>query len=86
MKTNLHLPILKNFENLYRLKVNCDVIIQAGEGHDQKEIYAHSVILRCQSDYFNAALSSCWAKRKGMKYILEKSNISSHILEVIIRY
>ncbi|GBB89327.1 hypothetical protein RclHR1_00160043 [Rhizophagus clarus] len=86
MKTNLYLSILKNFENLYGSKTNCDVIIQAGKGYDQKEIYAHSVVLRCQSDYFNVAFSSSWAKRKDAKYILEKSNISSYILEIIIRY
>ena len=85
MESTLYSEILTNFENLYESKENYDVVIQAGEGHDQKEVYAHSSILRCQSDYFNTAFSFNWAKRKNGKYILEKPNIPSHILEIIIR-
>ncbi|CAB4397458.1 unnamed protein product [Rhizophagus irregularis] len=43
MLQKLCVPVLNNFENLYNSKKNYDVIIQAGE--ENKEIYAHSVVL-----------------------------------------
>ena len=39
MEPTLCLPILNNFENLFKSKKNFDVVIIAGE--EQKEIYAH---------------------------------------------
>ncbi|RIA92258.1 hypothetical protein C1645_820944 [Glomus cerebriforme] len=86
MLQKLFLPVLSNFENLYKSKKNYDVIIQTGEENNQKEIYAHSVVLCCQSNYFDAAFSTNWAEKVDGKYILRKPNISSYILETIIRY
>ena len=80
----LYLPVLNNFENLFKSKKNYDVIIQAG--NNQQEIYAHSVILCCQSNYFDTAFSKNWGKNKNGKYIFKKPNISPDILEPIIRY
>jgi hypothetical protein len=82
----LYLPVINNLEKLFKSKKDYDVIIQVGEDNDQKEIYAHSNILRCQSDYFDTALSDNWVKRKDGKYIFKKPNISPHILEIIIRF
>ena len=65
-------------------KENYDVIIQAGE--EQKEIYAHSLVLCCQSNYFDTAFSTNWAEKKDGKYIFMKQNISPHIFESILRY
>ncbi|CAB4407589.1 unnamed protein product [Rhizophagus irregularis] len=84
MLQKLCVPILNNFENLYNSKKNYDVIIQAGE--ENKEIYAHSVVLCCQSNYFDTAFSDNWAEKKDGKFIFKKPNISQHILETIIRY
>src|ERR1051325_9271289 len=84
MEPELHLEILKNFESLFETKENYDVIIQAGE--EQKEIYAHSVVLCCQSNYFRTAFSSNWAEKKNGKYFFKKPNISPHIFELILRY
>ena len=86
MKQNLHLSVLNNFENLFESKKNYDAIIQVGEENNQKEIYAHSIVLCCQSNYFDTAFSTNWAEKKDGKYIFKKPNISPHILEPIIRY
>ncbi|PKK65534.1 POZ domain-containing protein, partial [Rhizophagus irregularis] len=86
MQQELFLPVLNNLEKLFKSKKDYDVIIKAGEDDDQKEIYAHSNILRCQSDYFDTAFSSNLAEKKDGKYIFNKPNISLHIFEIIIRY
>ncbi|RGB24645.1 hypothetical protein C1646_803811 [Rhizophagus diaphanus] len=86
MQQPLHLPVINSLENLFKSKKDYDVIIQAGEDNDQKEIYAHSNILRYQSDYFDTAFSDNRVKRKDGKYFFEKPNISPYILEIIIRH
>src|ERR1044072_3192584 len=86
MQPESYLLVLNNFENLFKTKKNYDVIIQAGEENNQKEIYAHSIVLRCQSNYFDAAFSAHWARKKDGKYFLKKPNISPHTFETIIRY
>ncbi|EXX71411.1 hypothetical protein GLOIN_2v1784502 [Rhizophagus irregularis DAOM 181602=DAOM 197198] len=86
MQQELFSPFLNNLEKLFKSKKDYDVIIKAGEDNDQKEIYAHSNILRCQSDYFDTAFSSNWAEKKDGKYIFKKPNVLPHIFEIIIRY
>jgi hypothetical protein len=85
MDTKLSSEILKNFESLFESKENYDVIIQAGEEPYIKEIYAHSFVLCCQSNYFRTAFSSNWAEKNDGKYIFKKPNISPHIFEIILR-
>ncbi|PKY27647.1 hypothetical protein RhiirB3_443433, partial [Rhizophagus irregularis] len=46
MQQELFSPFLNNLEKLFKSKKDYDVIIKAGEDNDQKEIYAHSNILR----------------------------------------
>ncbi|GBB89308.1 hypothetical protein RclHR1_00160024 [Rhizophagus clarus] len=75
----LCLEILKNFENLFETKKDYDVIIQAGEGLNQKEIYAHSAILCCQSSFFDTEF-------KNGNYTFRIPNISPHIFEAVLRY
>ncbi|RIA80316.1 hypothetical protein C1645_810494 [Glomus cerebriforme] len=86
MQQKLCTPVLNNFEKLFKSKKDYDVIIKSGEDDSQKEIYAHSVVLCCQSNYFDAALSDNWAEKENGKYIFKKPNISPHILENVIRY
>jgi hypothetical protein len=85
MDPRLYSGILKNFEDLLMSKKNYDVIIQAGEEHNQRELYAHSTVLRCQSNYFDIAFSSSWAEKRNGKFFFKKPNISPHILEAIFR-
>lgn len=84
MQQKLYLPILNNFENLFNSKKNYDVIIQTSE--ENKVIYAHSLVLRCQSNYFDTAFSSNWAEKENGKIIFKKPNVSHLILKIIIRY
>ncbi|GBB89313.1 hypothetical protein RclHR1_00160029 [Rhizophagus clarus] len=86
MQQKLYLPILNKFEDLFDSKKDYDVIIKTGEGNNQKEIYAHSLVLRCQSNYFDTALSANWAEKENGKFIFRKPNVSQHVLEIIIRY
>ncbi|CAB4397450.1 unnamed protein product [Rhizophagus irregularis] len=86
MQQQLYLPVINSLENLFKSKKDYDVIIQAGEDNDQKEIFAHSNILRYQSDYFDTAFSDNRVKRKDGKYFFEKPNISPYIFEIIIRH
>ena len=62
-----------------------NVIIYAGEEPNVKELLAHSIILRCRSQYFRTALSSNWAKKLNGMYILKKPNISGNIFQIILR-
>src|SRR5436853_559416 len=86
MESTLYSEILTNFENLYESKENYDVVIQAGEEPNIKELYAHSVVLRCQSDYFRTAFSKNWEEKNDRKYIFNKPNILPNVLEKILRY
>lgn len=62
-----------------------NVIIYAGEEPNIKELHAHSIILRCRSQYFRAAFSPNWAKKKDGTYILNKPNISGTTFQIILR-
>src|SRR6266542_1038406 len=65
---------------------NYDLIIQAGEGQNMKEFFAHSLILSARSAYFKAALSKEWAKKENGIIIFKKPNISPEIIELILKY
>ncbi|RGB23352.1 BTB/POZ domain-containing protein [Rhizophagus diaphanus] len=75
------LILIEGYEQLFENKENYDVIIQAGEEPNVQEIYAHSIILCCQSNYFRSNLK----EKKDGKFIFKKSNIPPKILENIIR-
>ena len=77
--------LANDYEKLFESDEEYDVIIYAGENEDVKEVYAHSNILRTRSQYFRAALSNKWAKKKDGKYIFKKPNISSHFFKIILR-
>src|SRR6266498_529319 len=81
--------------NIYREDITNDyqqffeedynVIIHVGEEPNIKKFHAHSIILRCRSQYFRLALSSNWAEKKDGMYILRKPNISGNIFQIILR-
>ncbi|EXX70653.1 hypothetical protein RirG_085470 [Rhizophagus irregularis DAOM 197198w] len=76
------LELTKNYEQLFKSKENYDVIIQVGEEPNVQEIYAHSIILCRQSNYFRSNLK----EKKDGKFIFNISNISPKILENIFRF
>ncbi|RIA83797.1 BTB/POZ protein, partial [Glomus cerebriforme] len=78
--------LTKNFEQLYETKDGCDLVIYAGEEPNVQKIYAHSVILRCQSKYFYTAFSNNWAEKKDGMYIFNKPNVNPNIMNKIIKF
>ncbi len=86
MESKFWSEIIKNFEQLYETKENCDVIIYAGKEPNVQEIYAHSIVLRCQSIYFNTAFSNNWAEKRDGMYIFNKPNITPNIINKILKY
>ncbi|RGB35307.1 hypothetical protein C1646_759478 [Rhizophagus diaphanus] len=84
MAITLWEDLIKDYQQLYENKENYDVIIYSGE--DNIELYAHSIILCCRSEYFRAAFSSNWAEKKDGIFILRKSNILPDIFEIILRF
>ena len=77
----------ENITNDYQkyFEEDCNVIIYAGEEPNVKELRAHSIILRCRSQYFRTAFSFNWAEKKNGQYILKKPNISGRIFQIILR-
>ena len=61
MAENFLLDLSKDIGQLLITRDNYDVIIQAGEGQNMKEFFAHSLILSARSTYFKTALSNEWA-------------------------
>ena len=65
-----------------------DVIIHIGEEPNSKEFHAHSIILRCRSEYFNKIFSAENIEnieKKDEKYIIKKPNISPQAFDIILK-
>jgi hypothetical protein len=58
--------------------------IRVGEESNVRDFYAYSGILRYRSKFFNEVLSEDVKKEDG-KYIIEKPNIASQALDVILK-
>ena len=76
--------VVNDYENLFKADEEYDVIIYAGENENEKEIHAHSLILRTRSPYFRTALSTECEKKDG-KFIFKKPNISPQLFRIILR-
>ncbi|CAB4441138.1 unnamed protein product [Rhizophagus irregularis] len=63
-----------------------DMIIYVGNEPSIRTFHAHSEILRNQSSYFLAALSSRWIQRENGMIIFRKPNISPEVFEVILSF
>ena len=77
--------LLKDISGLYDKADNYDVKIQVGDDSNVEIFKAHSIILRARSAYFNAALSSDWAKKEGDFLIFKKPNISATVFQIILK-
>jgi hypothetical protein len=86
MTDNFLLDLSQDIGQLLTTGDNHDLIIQAGEGQDIKEFFAHSLILSARSSYFKTALSKEWAKKENGIIIFKKPNISPEIMELILKY
>ncbi|CAB4407593.1 unnamed protein product [Rhizophagus irregularis] len=65
---------------------NQDVLIQAGKNSDYKELYAHSLILGCRSQYFRDAFSINSIEKIDGKYIIKRPDISPRSFSNILCY
>src|SRR5438132_1434487 len=54
------------------------IIVVGEEGSERKAFETNSNVLKEKSSYFNAALSSNWARIQDDKYYFEKPNISQN--------
>jgi hypothetical protein len=75
METKFWPDIINDLKSLLETKNSQDVLIQAGKEPDYLELYAHSLILSCRSQYFRNAFSNSIEKIDG-KYILKRPDIS----------
>ena len=64
---------------------NYDVIIQAGEGQNMKEFFAHSLILSARSTHFKTALSIEKSENENGIIIFKKPNIAPQLFNIILR-
>ncbi|EXX63994.1 BTB/POZ protein [Rhizophagus irregularis DAOM 181602=DAOM 197198] len=86
MAENFLLDLSQDIGQLLTTGDGHDLIIQAGEGQNMKELIAHSLILSARSTYFKTALSKEWAKKENGVIIFKKPNISPEIMELILNY
>src|SRR3954454_1323304 len=86
MAENFLSELSQDIGQLFSTGDNYDLIIQAGEGQNMKEFFAHSLILSARSTYFKTALSKEWAKKENGIIIFKKPNISPEIIELILKY
>ena len=75
----------QNFSKYFDLTDETNVIIRVGKGDNIENFRAHSLILKAQCPYFNAGLSSEWAKKEGDNIIFDKPNIEPEVFGVILK-
>src|SRR5437773_10823488 len=86
MAENFLSELSQDIGKLFSTGHNYDLIIQAGEGQNMKDFFAHSLILSTRSTYFKTALSKECAKIENGVYIFKKPIISPEIFEMILKY
>ncbi|RGB35308.1 hypothetical protein C1646_742341 [Rhizophagus diaphanus] len=86
MTFNLASELPDAFGQLLSTEMDYNVIIHIGEKPNFKEFHAHSIILRCRSEYLNKILTAEDAEKKDGKYIIKKPNISPQAFDIILKY
>ena len=86
MDPNYWTEVIEDFEDALENKDHYDVIIKVGEDTDEKELKAHSFVLRARCSYFKRALSNDWKEKDDDgNFIFKKPNISFEVFQLIIR-
>ena len=88
MSYNLGSELPDAFGQLLAKETDYNVIIHIGEEPNFKEFHAHSIILRCRSEYFDKIFSAeniDNIEKKDGKYIIKKPNISPQAFDVILK-
>ncbi|RHZ67625.1 hypothetical protein Glove_300g30 [Diversispora epigaea] len=75
----------QNFSELLNDKKEYNVVIEVDKEGNKKSFTAHSVILRCRSNYFDKELENDLTNENHIKTII-KPNISAQIFEMILKY
>ncbi|KAF0550179.1 BTB-domain-containing protein [Gigaspora margarita] len=78
-----HDDLVNNYKRLFQINDQYDVIIRVNESIGFKDFYAHSLILRTRSSYFETICSNNEDKNP---FIFTIENISTTVVEVILRY
>ncbi|RHZ83257.1 hypothetical protein Glove_99g112 [Diversispora epigaea] len=86
MSFHLLTKLSRDICQLFDTAAYYDVIIRVGKGTHAKEFQAHSLILRTRSSYFRANLVGDKAKTEYDKIIINKTNITPSVFEVILKY
>ena len=73
------------YGQLLKAETNYNVIIHIGEEPNFKEFHAHSIILRCRSEYFNKIFSAENIEKKDGKYVIKKPNLSPQAFDIILK-
>ncbi|GBB97727.1 hypothetical protein RclHR1_03050016 [Rhizophagus clarus] len=76
--------IANDYEKLLNSNEEYDVIIYADS--DNREIRAHSLVLRTRSQYFRTAFSKKSFEKKDEKFIFKIPNISFELFNMILRF
>src|SRR4051812_45606961 len=84
MSYNFNFEIHEALEQLLKTETDYNVIIYIGEEPNFKEFHAHSIILRCRSEYFNKIFSDENIEKKDGKYIIKKPNITPQAFDIIL--
>ncbi|CAB4393397.1 unnamed protein product [Rhizophagus irregularis] len=86
MSYNFESEVPEALGQLLKAETDYNVIIYIGEEPNFKEFHAHSIILRCRSEYFNKIFSNKNIEKKDGKYIIKKPNISPQAFDIILKY
>ncbi|GES81040.1 BTB/POZ domain-containing protein [Rhizophagus clarus] len=86
MTYNLESELSHAFGQLLITEMDYNVIIHVGVKPNFKEFHAHSIILRCRSEYFNKMLTAENIEMKDGKYIIKKPNTSPQAFDIILNY
>ena len=74
-----YLPILNNFESLFKSRRNYDVIIQAGEENNQKEIYSVMLSVVVNPIILTQRFLVLTGLKKSDRNIFSRNKIFHHI-------
>ncbi|RIA96080.1 hypothetical protein C1645_872336 [Glomus cerebriforme] len=84
----LESEVSEDFGKLLKKETDYNVTIRIGEEPDFKEFHAHSIVLRCRSEYFDNIFSAGFVKKEdgNGKYLIEKPHISPQAFDIILKY
>ncbi|RGB30310.1 hypothetical protein C1646_671816 [Rhizophagus diaphanus] len=86
MSVELLTHFSQNFSRYFDSTDESNVVIRVGKDDNTQNFNAHSLILKAQCPYFNAGLSSEWAKKEGNNIIFDKPNIEPEVFEIVLKY